>query len=341
MGIFAETIMGLLVHLVGTFLLAYFVFSLFKNVLCSGIDRNAKGDSLLFWGSVVCIFLFAIRAFCGFLFFIIIAAKGESHSPLIDELLDISWPCYGLALWIMLLCFVFRINFNFTGNYVSYPRSIIIFLYFGVVLTVTNTIVLSIIIVFDLWIAIGGLWILYWVIGWYLIYTVSLVYLLFRKVFVLLRIRYKQIINYSKNDAKELETINNLTDDIVDDAQDDVIDVISLDGIKNAIRFALLICIGIISTYISVVLAMIDLELLLSQNEHIPTWTVVFQGIDLIVNALVVYLMFTFTTYSYRKCCGICDKCVETCCLRCMLSFNANDENQADTQQYATLVLSN
>ena len=84
---------------------------------------------------------------------------------------------------------------------------------------------------------------------------------------------------------------------------------------------------------------MIDLEVGLSQNPHIFTWTHVFQGIDLIVNALVVYLMFTFTTQTYRKCCGICEGCVEACCLRCMLSFNAKDGDQGNTQQYANLVL--
>ena len=154
--------------------------------------------------------------------------------------------------------------------------------------------------------------------------------------------------NDGAKDKVELKTMTTSQDedDEDDDGDEDRVDVITLNNIKDSVRFALLMSMGILSTYICTVLIIVDISAGISKNIHIYTWTHVFLGVDIIVNSTVLYLMFTFTTREYNKFCRCCHGCMEKCCINCMLKCGGNKGGgvsggqSGDSQQYANLILS-
>lgn len=189
----AETIVCLIIHLAAFIVCMCLWLGIFRNICWDGIQKyKFKGVKTLHWCTIAVIAFYSLRAVLAMLFFILISIKGEEHSKVVIELLDLSFMGYALALWLMLLLFLFRINYSFRGNYVSYSKTIIISLYIGFGIVCFNGMFVAILLFTDSWSSVG-IWPLYWSVLFYIAYTSTLMYLLFRKVFVLLRVRFHQL----------------------------------------------------------------------------------------------------------------------------------------------------
>ena len=192
MALLSETIIGLLVHLAAAIICSGLWYGIIKHVCCTDVSYQLRGVKALHWCTIAVIIFYSLRAFFAMIFFMLITVKGEEHSIIVIEVLDLSFMFYAIALWLMVLLFLFRINFSFTGNYVSYSKPIIIALYIGFAIVCIDGVFIAILIFTDSW-AVTGIWPLYWSVLFYISYTIALMYLLFRKVFTLLRARFYQL----------------------------------------------------------------------------------------------------------------------------------------------------
>jgi len=168
-------------------------------------------------------------------------------------------------------------------------------------------------------------WVLPVVLALHFAFFVTVCFLLFRKLFVLMR-------------RKAIDAPAPV-DEAGDDAQTTQDMAVKLDNIDSMTRFSLLMSIGLSSTYI---FSIINNVVLLAEEDHpARAWGVGYSliGGDLLVNALVIYLLFPINTALYDLCCGCCHKCCQGCCVQCVYA-NVKGQTDKDKQQLIELILS-
>ena len=160
------------------------------------------------------------------------------------------------------------------------------------------------------------------VLACHFIFSVVMMFLLFRKVFVAMTLKFDQAVK--KQDGAT-------------SSEKDKTSIIRLDNIDAFTRYALLMVIGLISTYLFLISATWSVSV-----RHPLKLGYSFVAVDLTVNATVLFLLFPIADKWYYGVCGKCHKCCRGCCIECvhrkMLMRSETDRNK---QQFAELILSN
>ena len=226
----------------------------------------------------------------------------------------------------MLLTFVVRIDYTFRGSFLAYSVNTIRGLYGLVFFMLLWVFVLVVFEFADAYDVVVG-WLLPLILVLHFLFFVLVSYLLFSKIFILMRGKVYQCDDSNADKAKKEE-----------DAQNVAID---LDNIDSFTRFGLLMSIGISSTYIFTILNMITLGL---ENEHpikeIGVGYSLIAG-DLLVNALMVYLLFPMNTKQYNMCCKLCHGCCRKCCMNCVYAnMKRNNATSKNKEEFMELILS-
>merc|ERR1712228_489921 len=141
------------------------------------------------------------------------------------------------------------------------------------------------------------------------IFNVILLYLLFRKLFVILVKRGTQ------QSMDSLDASSN--------------DVIQLDTLQTTTRYSTLVLLGICSTFTCSIFVAFSL--------YFPIPTGLFFSIDTIVNATTLYLMFSVNQDLYKKLCGKYHQCFHVCCVYCSYNKFKEENKEKTKEQYATL----
>ena len=135
-----------------------------------------------------------------------------------------------------------------------------------------------------------------------------------------------------------MATINQKDEDENSVNTERTLNQISLDSINAVTRYALLMFIGIISTYVVSILFIIDIEYEWSLSPHILTWGAALVGFDLLVNATSVFLLFEYNSSVYYRICKICHVGCERCCVE--LIYLYSKKNGKDKAEFTNLILS-
>lgn len=146
-----------------------------------------------------------------------------------------------------------------------------------------------------------------------------------------------------------MTTIKRADDGDNDDGTENVeptMDQISLTTIDAVTRYALLMFVGIVSTYICSILVFIDVEYGWSVSYHILTWGSTLVGFDLLVNATTVYMLFQYNSSKYYKLCKVCHRGCNRCCVEMIYCFSRKNSRYGvnaaagkSRQEFATLIL--
>ena len=167
-----------------------------------------------------------------------------------------------------------------------------------------------------------GAWMGPTILGCHFIFSVVMIIFLFRKVFVAMTLKFDQAVKGQ---------------DGATSSEKDKTSIIRLDNIDAFTRYALLMVIGLMSTYLFLVLVTVSLN-----TANTLRLGYVFIASDLTVNATVLFLLFPVANTWYYGVCGKCHECCRGCCIDCVyrrvLMRSETDKNKA---QFAELILSN
>jgi len=308
---------------------------------------ESMGDRLFKWSGIICLCLFWTRSFIQSMVFTILVATGRDQEDHLSAPLEASWLFYASGLWLMLVSFVFRIQFSFEKHpYLAYSPWMIKILYFLLLLALVMVILIY---------ALdhpAGMAIAYATIAFHVLFSVLMSYALFSKIFNVMHQRLdlklgaavRSAINgdaedqdshYNEYGGVATESLQSadindaggrtetpdvesrLSESIVEDEMvvNRSLNQIPLKSIKTVTRFALLMFMGIISTYFATVFVFLDIEVGYSMNQHILTVASIFMVFDLLINAIAVYLLFEYSTSKYHALCGRCHWICEIMCV--------------------------
>jgi len=286
----------------------------------STINNTKPGDRIIFWSSFTGIVMFFIRSFIVWSCFSVILLSGEDIQETDANLpLDLSFTAYALALWTMSLSFVLRIDYGFKNTFLAYHPTAIMVLYILALILLLLAVVISVFVAMDR-LDVVGAWMGPAILGFHFIFSVVMIFFLFRKVFVAMTLKFNQSVR-------------------AQDGGDNVdkMSIIRLDNIDAFTRYALLMVIGLMSTYIFLVLVVVSLN----TANHLRLGYV-FIASDLTVNASVLFLLFPIADKWYFGVCGKCHECCRGCCIDCVYRrVLSRSETDKDKQQFAELILAN
>eukprot|EP01084_Bolivina_argentea_P007161 13472_1 len=326
-------------YTITTFAVGYFIIRLIKSICNpSSAEQTAdnssssitvsvektKGQKIIFWTSFITICLFFYRSvlvWAGFLYHL----ASEDDNDHENLAISISFIGYGLGLWLMLYTFVARIDYTFRGTFLAYSMNTIRVLYVFVFVLLLFTLVLVVFDSIEDYDTVGG-WLLPLILILHFLFSGLVIYLLFRKVFVLMKQKVYQCEDNNKDNS----------DQTTEQGM-----IIELNTIDSFTRFGLLIFIGIISTY---VLSIINNVTLLLEDDHAVKQLgvgYVLIAVDLFVNALVVYLLFPMNTQQYNCCCKYCHLCCQKCCMNCVyMNMKRDNATNKNKEEFVELILS-
>ena len=324
-----ELIAGVITYMITTIILSYFLITILIAIFSKQKTTNpspTKIESAFTWSSTICIICFWLRSIFATIYYLIITPLPQYINKY-GILLNIGWLFYGIGIWIMLLAFIFRIDYTFKGKYnLQYSPFILKILYIMVCILFLLIMATGIVNTAG---EFAAVYIGYSVLIFHFIFSCLLSYLLFNKIFIMMRLRLNEQIQQS-------DVNDNIDHDIQNQGTSEV--VIKLNDIKSTTRFALLMFIGIISTYIASVLIFLDVEYLWSTHEFLMTYSAIFLAIDMIVNANSVYLLFKFNNKKYYLVCKLCHGLCQNCCIQCIYQTQKNGNNKSK-QECENLIL--
>ena len=212
-----------------------------------------------------------------------------------------------MGLWLMMVSFVFRIQFSFEKHpYLAYSPLVIKVLHLMLLLELAMVILVFLLDDFAWEVAVG-----YLTLSFQFVFSVVLSYSLFSKIFKVMRHRLDTRL------AQTATTQESVAKDSV--AKDSVAkhspNQISLSSIKMVTRFALLMFMGIISTYLCCTVFILDIELGLSSSSNVFIVGSIFGAIDLLINSIAVFLLFQHSTATYHALCGRFHRICEIMCV--------------------------
>ena len=153
------------------------------------------GDNLIFWSSFTAIAMFCVRSLIVWSCFLVILITGNDIQETDANLpLDLSFTAYALALWTMSLTFVFRIDYGFKDTFLAYHPMAIRVLYGLALILLLLAVVISVFVAMDRLDVVGagmgpG------VLACHFVFSVIMIFLLFRKVFVAMTLKFDQAVN--------------------------------------------------------------------------------------------------------------------------------------------------
>jgi len=229
--------------------------------------------------------------------------------------LKLALTLFYVGLWLMMVSFVLRIQYSFESQpYIAYSPLIIKILYFLLFLSLAMVIAMNMVSM----IPQMGYYFMYFVyplFAFQIMFSILLIVSLFSKIFNVMQQRL---------DSKLRAAAEPVSGGTKDDPKDPSLKQISLKSIHTVTRFALLMFAGIISTYISSALVIVDFELKLGASSHLFPVAQVCWALDLLINAVAVYLLFEHSTTLYHALCGRCHGICETLCV-CMIYRRSKD----------------
>ena len=265
--------------------------------------------------SLISFTLMLIFSFVVFLAVIIV----QEVSLTADRLINASWIFYAIGIWIMMFIYVLRLDITFKNGPLSYPKWLINLLYgsliiFGILCVTIVSLALSgfLFTPIHLYTSIITL-ILY--IG----FTLTLMFLFCTKLFIIMSKRLESKMNENKSNDAENENVDGI--------------VIELFTLNSMIKYCLLVLQGIISTYIGNILVVIALT-----DQNLPPYA--FVAVDILVNSMSLYFMFSFNNDQYNRCCSKCHGCFATLCIAFIFERDRYRKklSLADRQQYESLI---
>eukprot|EP01083_Nonionella_stella_P015898 44473_1 len=288
------------------------------------ITASKKGDKTIFRVSLIALTLFTLSSVIFLALYItIFAVDGSNNLDIYVQWVGFGWILYAIGIWIMLLTFLLRVDYAFKDSFLAYPPCIIRFLY-GL-LVIFALLIIAIIITFasehdTLYEHMGNYLVPLAIID-QVLFNVILLYLLFRKLFVIL----------VKRGTQQMTAESALN---VDNPKDTSTNVIQLDTLETTTRYSTLVLMGICSTLIFSIFVGISVF-----NDHLPTGF--FWAIDTIVNAIALFLMFSVNQELYSKLCSRYHVCFSSCCINCSYGTfrNENENTEKTKEEYATLAL--
>ena len=166
--------------------------------------------------------------------------------------------------------------------------------------------------------------------------SVLMMVLFLMKVFAVMR--YKASFSLQQDEQMEIGDA---------DDKDEVHRVtIDLNDVKSATRYALLVSIANISTFLSmiimVIITLIHEEDSYDNDQELGALEYLFVGIDSLVNSCCLYLLFDFNRIQYYKVCVFGHVLVEKCCIKCVVGRIAGvDDHDAQREpvDYEDLIL--
>lgn len=256
-----------------------------------------------------------------FIIYTAIIIAGETD--LAWALLNGSWGLYVIGLLIMMYIYILRLDSS-EFSMLSYPKWLINLLY--ILLTIISLLAFAIVIcaiifLFDIVYYLSIVLLLA-----YIGFTITLLGLFFKKLFVMM----------SKRLENNMEKGNNNNDNNDEENGQNVQSnngvIIELSTLNSMIKYCLLVLQGIISTYIGNLMVLIAMA-----NPGLPvyTWT----AIDILVNSITLYFMFSFNNDQYNKCCSKCHGCCGQICISWIFNQYKNTLSLKDRQQYEAFIL--
>ena len=293
------------------------------------ITTTPNGHKLMIGCNTCGLFSFVIHTIVSVLLLWIVLLSSDYTDQTINAIFGGFWVFYLIGLWTMLFIFVSRIDNTFKNSFLAYPPFVIKILYGW---TFIIAILMVIAAAFNAMQLHG---VLNEILGpilllMHFLFSMVLMYLLCRKVFVAIQLRMIQRI---ENTNKQMIDVEENGDESVSN-KGNVVDLMS---IKSLTQYMLLVIIGIISSYIGniMVLALPPP----SDGVFHGRYSVIY-AFDIIVNAFALYFLFGFNGRVYYKMCGCCHRLCEKCCIECAFKFVDKEKLSDKTkEQCANLIL--
>ena len=311
-----------------------------KNIYCRGNDKNeskrASNETnrkvtitsvIIFTCFIMQINIRAIEHI------IIIASNNYTRDESIAGSIAILFYMFGL-LGIVLV-FIFRIVYTFRNGSLSifsFSANTIKFLYISYGINIALVIIVFCVRFIDVPFVLT-IFATIFVIHYFINYIVCFILFIKR---ITLMINYK-IDNHLSNDHNQQE-MDTLSEDKENTQTVNAISenevIFEIDSIDLLIRYSLMVSIGFVTTFISILVAMVAIGVELYDFEE------VLRQIDSFINALCIYLLFGFGKNLYHKLCKLCDTCLKTWFVKNAVKqrVNDDDDNKLTVQETNTLL---
>ncbi len=248
---------------------------------------------------------------------------------------------YLLGQWLLLLTFAMRLDVTFKDlPFIRFNHLFVKILYFAVASLFILIILIFVTIGMELRTSAVAFAIIWAIVNFGA--SLAMLVLFLHKVFEVMR--YKASFALQNDDHNEQN--ENDSENIIKPMTLEVKDV------KSATRYALLVSIAITSTFITlivmVIITMIHENDEYDNDKELGALEYLFVGIDSLINAFCLYLLFDFNEPHYYKMCECGHQLIEKCCVKCVIGKIAgiddavnNDEDGTDKEHidYEDLIL--
>jgi len=261
---------------------------------------RSRKDCLSVWCSLACLVLFWLRSLLSTIYFVLVVPTLSNIFEL-RPLLNIGWLLYLIALWLMSLCFVLRIELSYRAqSALAYSPRVLVALYATLTLLLTLMVSTGVSNAFSenspstsaaaTWLGAAAL-------VCHFAFSCLLVAVLFHKVFAFMR---RRLIEAPA--APEADTSG----------------VVGLEDIESTTRYALLMFLGVVSTYTASVFVFLDVAFSWSAHDDLLTFASILMGVDVMVNGTAVFLLFRANDAKYARVCGVAHTLCLSCCVQCI-----------------------
>ena len=251
------------------------------------------------------------------------------EGPNYDAIRGVIWifggGFYLLGQWLLLLTFVIRLDVTFKDlPFIRFHPFTVKVLYFAVTSLFVLIILIFITIGMELRISTISLAIVWASINF--IASIVMLVLFLHKVFEVMRFKASFALQNDDNMDENNDEID--AENIIKPMTVEVKDV------KSATRYALLVSIAIFSTFISliimVIITMIHEHDEFDNDKELGALEYLFVGIDSLVNAFCLYLLFDFNEDQYYRTCDFGHSIIERCCVNCVIGKIAGIDDAVD-----------
>ena len=234
---------------------------------------------------------------------------------------------YLLGQWLLLLTFVLRLDVTFRDlPFIRFNHVAVKTLYIAVSSLFILIILIFVTIGMELRTSTVAFAIIWAVINFGA--SSAMLVLFLHKVFEVMRFKASFALqNEDKPDEEqepEAETEQNVVKPMTVQVKD----------VKSATRYALLVSIAITSTFITmivmVIITMIHENDQYDNDKELGALEYLFVGLDSLVNAWCLYLLFDFNEQYYHKICDCGHLLIEKCCIKCVIGKIAGIDDVAD-----------
>ena len=172
------------------------------------IITERRGNHIFTICGIICLIAFWIRSTIQAIVFTVLIIE-DRHQENIGTSLGVSWLFYGAGLWLMLVSFVFRIQYTFKGTHLEYSQIVIRILYILLILGLIEIIIIAICITALPNADETGLIFAYIAIVSHFAFSCIITWLLFTKIFVTMQHRLRGRISSSDIPIGSIPPISN------------------------------------------------------------------------------------------------------------------------------------